>query len=109
MSVAGEEEESGADVALDTERPDIANPAKWAVLLHNDDYTTMEFVIEVLRKFFRKSGAEATEIMLKVHNDGRGVAGIYSREIAETKVQQVCEYAKANGHPLRCTTQPVEQ
>jgi ATP-dependent Clp protease adaptor protein ClpS len=99
--MAGESEESG--VAVQEGKPKLKEPPKYAVLLHNDDYTTMEFVVEVLQRFFRKSGEEAMEIMLKVHNDGRGVAGIYSFEIAETKAAQVQELAKSRGFPLKCT------
>lgn len=78
-----------------------------AVLLHNDDYTTMEFVIEVLIRFFRRTPEEAVKIMLSVHEKGSGVAGIYPAEIAETKVAQVTEYAKAQGYPLRLTVEPA--
>lgn len=101
----GEEFEDGGSIAVDAARPKLKEPPKWAVLLHNDDYTTMEFVIEVLLKFFRKTQEEAMSIMLKVHTEGKGVAGIYSRDIAETKAQQVSEYAKAHGHPLLCTAE----
>jgi ATP-dependent Clp protease adaptor protein ClpS len=69
----------------------------------NDDYTPMEFVILVLERFFKKSRVEATQIMLHVHQKGMGVCGLYSYEIAETKVVQVMDYAKNNQHPLQCT------
>lgn len=105
MTASNPKEES--DLAVDVDDPIDDNPVKWAVILHNDDYSTMEFVVEVLRRFFRKSEREAAEIMLRVHNEGRGTAGIFSREIAETKVAQVTDYAKANGHPLRCTAEPL--
>lgn len=78
-----------------------------AVLLHNDDYTTMEFVIEVLIRFFKRTPEESVKIMLSVHERGSGVAGVYPAEIAETKVSQVLEYAKASGFPLRLTTEPA--
>jgi ATP-dependent Clp protease adaptor protein ClpS len=84
-----------------------AEPPKYAVLLLNDDYTTMEFVIEVLVRFFHKSSVEAHQIMLKVHKEGRGVAGIYSYEIAETKVSQVYSHAQSSGFPLRCAVEPT--
>lgn len=93
------------DLAVEEGRPRLKEPPRFAAILHNDDYTTMEFVIEVLRRFFSKTGEEATRIMLKVHNEGRGVAGVYSFEIAETKAAQVEEHAKANGFPLKCTVE----
>lgn len=78
-------------------------PAMYKVLLLNDDFTPMEFVVYVLERVFRKSHEEATDIMLKVHQDGVGVAGIYTYEIAETKVDQVMTLARQNEHPLQCT------
>lgn len=102
----GESDDGGA-LAVDEGKPDLQEPPKFVVLLHNDDYSTMEFVIEVLRKFFKKTEAEAMELMLKVHHEGKAVAGIFSREIAETKVVQVNEYGRVKGHPLRCTAEPL--
>ncbi len=81
-------------------------PEMYKVLLLNDDYTPMEFVVEVLMRFFRKSGAEATAIMLAVHHAGIGVAGVYPFEIAETKVNQVVRAALEEGHPLQCILEP---
>ncbi len=81
----------------------IEEPPLYKVLLHNDDYTTMEFVIMVLQAVFNKDAMAATEIMMNVHKKGVGVAGIYTREIAETKVALVLELAKKNQHPLRCS------
>lgn len=78
-------------------------PAMYRVLLLNDDFTPMEFVVYVLERVFRKNHEEATDIMLKVHQDGVGVAGIYTYEIAETKVDQVMTLARQNEHPLQCT------
>jgi len=75
----------------------------YRVLLINDDYTTMEFVVEVLRTVFKKSTGEATRIMLNVHNAGVGLCGVYPHEIAETKVDAVHTLARENGFPLRCT------
>jgi ATP-dependent Clp protease adaptor protein ClpS len=78
-------------------------PAMYRVLLLNDDFTPMDFVIHVLQKFFQKDYTEATQIMLQVHHQGAGVAGVFSYEIAETKVHQVNQYAKQNRHPLKST------
>ena len=100
-------QEDDAGVAVQTGKPKLKEPAKYAVILHNDDYTTMEFVLEVLQHFFRKGQEEAMQIMLRVHHVGNGVAGIYSQEIAETKIVQVADYSKEKGHPLRCTAEPV--
>ncbi len=95
------------DVAIKEAEPQVAPPPKYAVLLHNDDYTTMDFVIEVLMQFFKKNKKEAYEITMKVHSEGKGLAGIYSKEIAEMKVIQVTEYARSHNHPLRCTSEPL--
>jgi ATP-dependent Clp protease adaptor protein ClpS len=81
---------------------------RWKVVVHNDDYTTMEFVVFVLMKFFHKSETEATHIMLSVHHMGSGVAGIYTRDVAETKVKEVHDYAKERGMPLRLTAEPAD-
>ncbi|MEO8601373.1 MAG: ATP-dependent Clp protease adapter ClpS [bacterium] len=78
-------------------------PPQYKVLLHNDDYTTMEFVVQVLQHVFRKSGAEATQIMLHIHRSGIGVAGVYPHEIAETKVAVVEKMARDNEYPLKCS------
>ena len=78
-------------------------PAMYKVLLLNDDYTPMEFVVYTLERCFNKSGDEATQIMLHVHQRGVGVCGIYTFEIAETKVSQVMDLARKNDHPLQCT------
>lgn len=81
----------------------IKKPKKYKVLIHNDDYTTMEFVVYVLQKIFHKNMDEAQAIMLKVHKEGMGVCGVYSYEIAESKSTKVSREAKENGHPLKCT------
>lgn len=79
----------------------------YKVLLHNDDYTTMEFVIEVLQRFFLINRERAQQLMLQVHNEGSAVCGIYTRDIAETKVTLVTEFAQQNGHPLRCSMEEI--
>ena len=84
-------------------RPKTQKPALYKVLLLNDDFTPMEFVVHVLELFFNKSGEDAYTIMLHVHQKGVGVCGVYTFEVAETKVTQVMDFAKQHGHPLQCT------
>ena len=81
----------------------LKQPPLYRVLLHNDDYTTMEFVVHVLQSIFNHADAEATQIMLHVHRKGIGVAGVYTREVAETKIDQVHALARAHEFPLRCS------
>jgi ATP-dependent Clp protease adaptor protein ClpS len=78
-------------------------PSLYKVMLLNDDYTPMEFVVHVLERFFSKSQEDATRIMLHVHNHGVGICGVFTYEIAETKVSQVMDFARQNQHPLQCT------
>ena len=80
----------------------IIKPNKYHVILLNDDYTTMEFVVEVLRQFFGKSSAAAHSLMLKIHIEGEAVCGVYSYDVAQTKVNQVIDFARKNGQPLMC-------
>lgn len=89
-----------------TAPPQLKKPPFYAVLLFNDDYTPMEFVIDVLQLYFGLSIDRATEVMLTVHYRGKGVAGLYPRDIAETKAQQVNNHARAQGHPLLCQIEP---
>ncbi|RMF11580.1 MAG: ATP-dependent Clp protease adapter ClpS [Alphaproteobacteria bacterium] len=84
-------------------RTEAKKPSMYKVLLLNDDYTPMEFVVHVLQSFFRKAPEEAMQIMLHVHHKGVGVCGVYTYEVAETKVAQVIEYARKHQHPLQCT------
>ncbi len=84
-------------------RPKTKKPSLYRVLLLNDDYTPMEFVIIVLQKFFGKGQDEAARIMLMVHHKGSGICGVYTYEVAETKVTQVIDFARQHGHPLQCT------
>ena len=94
------ENDPGVAIADDVK---IEPPKMYKVLLHNDDYTSMEFVIHVLTKFFAKGFEEANAIMLKVHHDGVGICGIYTHEVAESKSAKVNKYSKSKGHPLKCT------
>jgi len=84
-------------------RPKTKKPSMYKVLMLNDDYTPMEFVVHVLERFFNKNREEATRIMLHVHQRGVGICGVYTYEVAETKVTQVMDLARQNQHPLQCT------
>ena len=88
---------------VETSKPEIARPPLYSVLLLNDDYTPMDFVVDVLMRFFPLDLEKATQIMLHVHTRGRGVCGVFTRDVAESKVSQVNEYARLNQHPLLCT------
>jgi ATP-dependent Clp protease adaptor protein ClpS len=105
---------TGVEVDVETDvktaegQPKVAEPPRFAVVLHNDDYTTMEFVIEVLTLFFHLTEEQATQVMLKIHNEGRGVAGVYNFEIAETKANQVRSHAQSKGFPLMCSIEPIK-
>lgn len=97
-------EESGGDTRIAIkEEVQTKRPPLYSVILLNDDYTPMEFVVSVLEHYFDKDHATATDIMLRVHNEGRAVCGVYPYEIAETKVAMVTEEARKQGHPLQCT------
>jgi ATP-dependent Clp protease adaptor protein ClpS len=100
MSPLLPETKEGADVRS---RQDVSEPSMYKVLLHNDDYTTMEFVVQVLMMVFHKPIETATQIMLNVHQRGIGVCGLYTYEVAETKVENVIRMARESGHPLKCT------
>ena len=91
-----------SQVILET-RPRTKKPSMYKVIMLNDDYTPMEFVILVLERFFNKTSEEATQIMMHVHQKGVGVCGVFTYEVAETKVQQVMDLARQHQHPLQCT------
>jgi len=88
--------------AAETSEPQLKRPPMYQVFMLNDDFTPMDFVVEMLMLHFQKSIAEATEIMLKIHNQGKGLCGIYPRDIAESKIQIVENTSRKQGHPLRC-------
>ena len=94
--------DAGLGVATKT-RPKTKTPSPYKVLMLNDDYTPMEFVVHVLQRFFKMGIEDATRVMLHVHQRGVGVCGIFPYEVAETKVSQVIDFARANQHPLQCT------
>lgn len=99
----GTEHDGGVELQ---DRPTTRKPRRYVVLLHNDDYTTMEFVVHVLMKFFHKEETESTAIMLQVHHRGYGLVGAFTRDVAETKVEQVHQYAAQHGHPLKASAEP---
>jgi ATP-dependent Clp protease adaptor protein ClpS len=97
------ESQRDQELALEEARPEIKLPPMYRVILLNDDYTPMDFVIEILSVFFGMSHDRATQVMLHVHTRGKGVCGVFTFEIAETKVVQVNEFSRQNDHPLKCT------
>ena len=103
--MAGIKHQESTLEATKTQKP--KPPSMYNVLLFNDDYTPMEFVVEVLERFFNKNREQATQIMLQVHTKGSGVCGIYPLDIAETKVSQVLDLAQEQGHPLQCNMQEI--
>ena len=90
------------DTILEAQRSKLKPPPMFKVMLLNDDYTPMEFVVIVLQKFFSMSREKATQVILKVHREGMGVCGVYPKDIATTKVEQVVSYARKHQHPLQC-------
>jgi ATP-dependent Clp protease adaptor protein ClpS len=103
-----EQHDSDDGIALQESKPELKKPPLFKVVLMNDDYTPMEFVVEVLEVFFRMNREQATHVMLTVHTQGKGVCGIYTRDIAETKAAQVNQYARESEHPLLCEIEASE-
>lgn len=97
------EDDRDQGVLVDKARPTLKPPRMYKVLLNNDDYTPMEFVVHILELFFGMNRDKATQIMLHIHTRGQGVCGIFTRDVAETKVIQVNEYSREHQHPLMCT------
>lgn len=97
------------ETVLDREHSKLAPPPMYQVVMLNDDYTPMEFVVAVLCRVFGKSEEEAGHIMLKVHHEGRGVCGVYPRDIAATRVEMVMQLAQARQHPLQCIMEPAPE
>ncbi len=103
INQSDEDVDHDSGLMVQESRPDVAEPKRYMVILINDDFTPMEFVVLILKEFFNLDEEAATRIMLNVHTKGKGVCGIYSKDIAETKVVMVNEFAKENEHPLLCT------
>jgi len=95
--------EHGPGLVLEEARPEVARPPLYQVILLNDDFTPMDFVVVVLETFFNLDRERATQVMLHVHTRGKGVCGVFTREVAETKVTQVNEFSRTHQHPLLCT------
>jgi ATP-dependent Clp protease adaptor protein ClpS len=99
---------SDDSVVLERRTQRVKPPQMFQVVLLNDDFTPMEFVVHVIQEYFSKDRETATQIMLKIHLEGKGICGVYSRDVATTKVDQVTQAARQAGHPLQCLSEPVE-
>jgi ATP-dependent Clp protease adaptor protein ClpS len=108
LSLNQDNDNNDAGLAIVEERPKLKEPAKFQVVIMNDDFTPMEFVVEVLETFFYMGREKATQIMLAVHTQGKAVCGVYSKDVAETKVSQVNEFARMREHPLLCHVEAVD-
>jgi len=106
--MSAQESDPDGDLALQEAKPELKKPPLFKVILLNDDYTPMEFVVEILEVFFRMNREQATHVMLNVHTQGKGVCGIYTRDIAETKSAQVNQYSRESQHPLLCEIEASE-
>lgn len=104
----GDDRAGDGGLALEEAKPKLKKPPLYKVILLNDDYTPMEFVVEVLESFFKMNREQATQVMLTVHTQGKGVCGIYTKDIAETKAAQVNQYARDHQHPLLCEIEASE-
>ena len=108
VRLSAQEDDADGGLALENARPELKKPPLFKVVLLNDDYTPMEFVVEVLELFFLMNREQATQVMLTVHTQGKGVCGVYTRDIAETKAAQVNQYAREHQHPLLCEIEASE-
>ena len=100
--------DDGGAVVVERQTQKVKPPQMYQVVMLNDDYTPMEFVVVMIQEFFSKDMETATQIMLKIHLEGRGVCGVYSKDVAATKVDQVLEAAHKAGHPLQCVSEPID-
>jgi ATP-dependent Clp protease adaptor protein ClpS len=101
------QEDDGGAVVLERKPQKTKPPQMYQVVLLNDDYTPMEFVVAVIQEFFNKDRETATQIMLKIHMEGKGICGVYTKDVAATKVDRVMEAAQKAGHPLQCVSEPT--
>ena len=97
------DDDDTGSTAVETAKPKLKKPRMYRVIINNDDYTPMEFVVHVLENFFNLDRAKATRVMMDVHNSGKGVCGLFTRDTAETKTLQVNDYSKKHSHPLMCS------
>ena len=102
-----QEQQQQRGVVVEEAKPEVARPPLYQVVILNDDFTPMDFVVEVLRNFFNLDQEQAVQVMLHVHTRGRGVCGVFTREVAETKVTHVNEYSRSHQHPLLCTMEKL--
>lgn len=100
-------EKDGKELVVQEAKPQLKQPALYQVMLHNDDFTPMEFVVTVLEIFFNMDRVRATQVMYEVHTVGKAVCGVFSRDVAETKMDQVIDYARMHEHPLLCSIEAV--
>lgn len=109
VRMSADEDSAGEGaIAVQTAKPELKRPSLYRVVLLNDDYTPMEFVVHILEQFFGKSREQATQIMLTVHTQGKGVCGVYTKDIAETKAALVNDYSAENQHPLLCEVEELD-
>lgn len=103
-----DQHEDGFGLVVEQSKPRLKKPQRFQVILLNDDYTPMEFVVAVLERFFGMDRETAVRVMLKVHTEGKGVCGVFTREVAETKAEQVNQFARGEEHPLLCDIEPAD-
>ncbi len=108
MNEDGQDKDLGGGLATATAKPKLQQPPKYKVIMLNDDFTPMEFVVEVLMFFFHMDMEKASQVMMDVHLQGRGICGIFTKDVAETKVALVVDFARENEHPLMCNVEVVE-
>lgn len=108
LTLNQDDQKDDGNLALEHAKPKLKQPSMYRVIMYNDDYTPMEFVVEILELFFNMDREKATQVMLTVHTQGKAVCGIYTRDIAETKVAQVNQFASESEHPLLCGIDKVD-